>query len=110
MTAKDYDEIYRHADALSSGLSRNTFAGWCGRISGASPAGSGTSPRGSSGYPLNGDTMSNRLLMTAIVLFVLVATHGGITAQTSDRVELDVVVLDGHDNPVAGLRESDFQI
>ena len=51
--------------------------------------------------------MSNRLLLTAIVL---VATHGGITAQTSDRVELDVVVLDGHDNPVAGLRESDFQI
>lgn len=58
--------------------------------------------------------MSNRLLMIAIVLFVLVATHGGITAQTSDRVELDVVldvvVLDGHDNPVAGLRASDFQI
>jgi VWFA-related protein len=54
--------------------------------------------------------MSNRLLLTAIVLFVLVATHGGITAQTSDRVELDVVVLDGHDNPVTGLQESDFQI
>ena len=54
--------------------------------------------------------MSNRLLLTAVVLCLLVARHGGVIAQTPARVELDVVVLDGHDNSVDGLPEREFQI
>ena len=55
-------------------------------------------------------TLVVRAVATSILGTVLVAQRTPSTASSGDLVELDVVALDRYEQPVAGLRQEDFQI